>query len=563
MTIATQADPNVLIIGAGAAGCALAARLSADPTVRVRLLEAGPDLPPGQEPAHIRDPFPGALGGSEFTWPGLTAEVFAARPGRAAVRRNFIQGQVVGGSSTINGMMAQRGLPADYDAWAARGADGWDWQGVLPYFKALESDLDFDGPLHGSSGPIPIRREPREAWAPFARAVTQAMLARGHAWFDDFNGEFGDGVGPVPLNNRPEHRVSAAMGYLDAATRRRSNLQLQAETRVTRLLLEGRRVVGVEAVHQGRAARHRARETIVCAGAVHTPALLLRSGISPADELRRLGIAVAADRPGVGRNLLNHVMIHVATHLPATAMQRPDAASWAYTVLRYSSGVEGCPAGDMQIFPINRTAWHALGSRIGAMGLCLYQPRSVGSVSLLDADPATPPDLRFRLLEDERDERRLADGLRRIFELLADDAVAPLHHEVFMPNKAFAGRLAARTAFNAVRTRAIERVLAAAPAVRRALLGASVVDPRALLDDPAALRAIVQAATAHVHHVCGTCRFGTAQDPLAVVDPQCRVHGVDGLRIGDTSVMPSSISANTHLAAMMIGEKLAATLLAT
>jgi 5-(hydroxymethyl)furfural/furfural oxidase len=264
----------------------------------------------------------------------LTAEVFPERPGRAAVRRNFVQGQVVGGSSSINGMMAQRGLPSDFDEWESLGAKGWGWQGVLPYFNALEKDLDFSGPMHGQDGCVPIRREKKSEWAPFARAVTEAMLEQGHPWFDDFNGEFGDGVSPVPLNNLPDRRVSAAMAYLDTATRARPNLRLMTRTKALRLMFEGRRAVGVEVRKESGTQVLRGRELVVSAGAIHSPALLLRSGVGPASELAALGIASVADRPGVGRNLLNHLMIHVATWLPPDAVQAAGSTSWAFTVLR-------------------------------------------------------------------------------------------------------------------------------------------------------------------------------------------------------------------------------------
>jgi choline dehydrogenase-like flavoprotein len=179
-------------------------------------------------------------------------------------------------------------------------------------------------------------------------------------------------------------------------------------------------------------------------------------------------------------------------------------------------------------------------------------------VTLASLDPAAAPEIRFRMLEDERDELRLVDGLRRVFDLLADPRVVPWRTDVFMPNKAAAGRLATRTEANRIKAGAIDHAFATGGWLRRAVLGASVVRPEALRDDEPALRRIVRAATAHVHHVCGTCRMGTRDDALAVVDPRCRVYGVTGLSVADTSVMPGNISANTHLAAMMIGEKVAA-----
>lgn len=539
---------DYVIVGAGAAGCVLAARLSEDPRRRVMLIEAGEDFAPGSEPASIRDAFPSSVGDPAFFWPGVTAQV----TGRDGDVRPYQQARVMGGGSSIMGMIALRGLPSDYDGWRDAGAEGWGWDHVLPSFKRLERDLDFAGPLHGAEGPMPIRRNPRGAWPGFCRAVADAMRAKGHADLDDANGEFGDGIFPTPMTNLPEGRVSSAMGWLTAAVRARPNLAIRANARVERLLTERARITGVR-VRMGDVVQDvSARETILCAGAIHSPALLLRAGIGPADQLRAAGIDVIADRPGVGANLLNHPAMYFATHLARGARQSPSQRAWSQNSLRYSSGMADCPAGDMLTFAFAKTAWHALGNAIGSVNVAVYKAFSRGSVSL--GAPDGPPRIAFNLLSDERDRARLVAGARMALELLMDPAVISQRHEAFIAKGYMAQKLARPGTMSAVKARTIAALLDGPAALRSMLLRDDTIDIPALLADERLLEELVMERAFPMGHVSGTCRIGRADDPQAVLDPACRVRGVEGLRVADASIMPHITSANTHLPTLMIGE---------
>ena len=387
------------------------------------------------------------------------------------------------------------------------------------------------------------------------------MEAEGYPFNPDFNGFFGDCVTTVPMNNTPSQRVSSAMGYLDPATRRRQNLTILPEMTVERLVWEGSDIAGVEARGAAGTRVFRSRETLVCAGAVHSPALLMRSGIGPRAHLEQRGVECRLDRPGVGANLYNHAIVHIAVHLPRTSIQERTLTSWAFAMLRFSSGMHGAPGGDMQMFPTNRTSWHPLGWRIGALGVTLYKPYSTGTVRLRSGDTASEPEVKFKLLSDPRDFDRMVDGVQRAARIMLSDRVRAVANEAFLPPGGQANALNRPSKFNWLKSAVINLVFDLPFGARRALLAKSVLDLEVLARDSDACADIVRKVAAGVHHVSGTCRIGRSDDPAAVVDPQCRVYGVPGLRVIDASVMPTIVSANTHLAVLMIGEKVAQAML--
>src|SRR5262249_12283504 len=291
----------------------------------------------------------------------------------------------------------------DYDEWDRLGARGWGWKDLLPYFRKLENDFDFGGELHGREGPTPIRRTPRDQWTPLAHAAGKFAEQRQIPFVAEMNGNTGDGYGALTMSNTPQGRGSAAICYLDAVTRRRENLTILSQAIATKIVLDGRRAVGVRARVAGADREFRGQRIILCGGALQSPTLMMRSGIGPAAQLQSLGIEVHADLPGIGQNLQNHPVLFIGAHLRRHARQAATLRTLQFSCFRLSSRLPECPKTDLVINLQSKSSWSALGAQIANLGPVLWKPFSRGQVTLMSNDVRRYPLIEFNFVDDERD----------------------------------------------------------------------------------------------------------------------------------------------------------------
>jgi choline dehydrogenase len=500
---------DVVVVGAGSSGVTVACRLSEDPGRSVLLLEAGLGAPLHSE-ADLLSNVSFATTGRDW---GLRAQVSGER------QLDYPQGKFVGGGSSVNGALAFRGAPEDFEGWLAGGNPSWGWPPMLDAYRRLEHDLDYGttSVVHGDRGPVPIVRWHEDELVDMQMAFRQACLTLGYPWTDDHNDPASTGVGSFPMNRSEGRRMSTALTYLQGAGDR-PNLIVCAGALAHRVVLSGSRACGVVVERDGALEEIGAGQVVLCAGSIQSPALLWRSGIGPPEALATLGIETAVANEAVGANLTDHpgVFYFMAPGTKTVPFSEPQYQLGT----RYTS-TNGTEVNDMFLSLMNY--WDLQGSPdfqalLGVDSTVVFtcgvhQPESRGRVWLTSADPAAAPSVDLNLLGDPRDVARLVEGVRRCAAVAGHDALSDFVGDRLL----FEGDLA----------------------------------------DDQAVAAYVRAVVAPWYHPVGTCRMGPADGGDTVVGDQLGVHGIDNLRVADASIMPRITRAPTNLTAIAIGERAA------
>jgi choline dehydrogenase-like flavoprotein len=512
---------DFLIIGAGSAGATLAGRLTEDPEVGVTLVEGGRNYRSSETPeqlvTNVMGPSMNTQELPDFYWLNYMAQRTSEQP----TQDLYWRGKGVGGSSAINGVVAFRATPEDFDDWTALGIEGWTFADVLPYMTRMEDDVMFgDEPYHGRGGPIPVHRFPQEQWSTLDLASVEAGAALGFG-FDhpDINAPVGDGFAYLPNNSRDDRRVSCNDAYLEPA-RERSNLTIRSGVVADQVLFSGSRAVGARVIGPDGSEDLFADEIILCSGTAGSAGIALRSGIGPAADLTSLGIDVIADLP-VGQHLQDHVAIGF---LFPMGSEGPQGVKRPTVALRHTSGQAG-GRNDMMWNVSGPWSHPDLGNHIGTLLTQIYQPFSRGKLGITSRDPMVEPWTSVNLMSDARDRARGLDGVKFTAEFAQQTALA----ECFVKPPA----------------NTLTQVL---------LADAARFDQREF-------DAWVLSAVRDLAHLCASCPMGPEGGEFAVVDADCRPFGTEGLRIVDASILPNVTRANTNLPVIMMAEKMSDRLL--